>query len=64
MKRKLIVGAVCAGLLGLAVYVLISGGKKLHNPRSGGEAMTVVVELPKTNTSTATGVRYERDKPR
>jgi hypothetical protein len=51
MKNKLIFGAICAGLLGLAVYVVISGGKKLTNVNPNGPAMTVVVELPKTNAA-------------
>jgi hypothetical protein len=51
MKNKLIVGAVCAGLLGLAIYVVISGGKRLTNPNANGPAMSVVVELPKTNAA-------------
>ncbi len=61
MKNKLIVGVVCAGLLGLAVYVVISGGKKLRDPSPGGPAMTVVVELPKTNAGgAASEVKYRR----
>lgn len=67
MKNRIIFGAVCAGLLGLAIYVVISGGKRLTNPNSNGPAMTVVVEMPKTNTGpapVASDVKYQRDKPR
>lgn len=66
MKRKFIIGAVVAGVLGLAAYVVISGGKSKHRYRSGGEAMTVEVELPKTNNTSpaSSDVRYRRDGAR